>query len=69
MIEEEKELNDKIMAVTLQIREKHPELSKYLNEMPITIPDKNSPKINLRVLHEYYGALIGLLKKYVENSP
>jgi hypothetical protein len=68
MTEQEKDLTAKIMAVTIQIREKHPELSGFLNEMPVTIPDENKPEMNIRVLHEYYMALISLLKKYVEYS-
>jgi len=34
----ELELNEMILGVTNNIREKHPELLKYPNEMPITIP-------------------------------
>ena len=34
----EKELNADILKKTLMIQEKFPELSKYIEEMPITIP-------------------------------
>ena len=37
-METERELNAKIIAIAMQIQEKHPELSIFLNEMPITIP-------------------------------
>lgn len=60
----EKELTEKIIALTMQIREKHPELSKFLNEMPITIPKESSPKINIKILEEYYESLSNILKKY-----
>ncbi len=63
-METEKELNAKIMAISNQIREKHPELSKQLDEMPITIPDDSNPEINLKILKEYLDSLHNILKKY-----
>ncbi|NEW84496.1 MAG: hypothetical protein GZ094_19315 [Mariniphaga sp.] len=60
----EKELNAKIMAITTQIKEKHPELSKQLDEMPITIPDESNPEINIKILKEYLDSLNNILKKY-----
>ncbi len=68
MSQEEIKLNADIMKVTMQIKEKHPELSKYLGEMPVTIPDEKNPDVDLRVLHAYYESLIDLLKRYVEYS-
>jgi hypothetical protein len=62
-METEKELNAKILAITMQIREKHPELSKFLEEMPVTIPDESKPEINNKVLKEYYESLQNILKK------
>jgi len=57
-------LNEKIVAITMLIGECYPELLKYLNEMPITIPDKSKPEINVRILNEYYESLKNLLKTY-----
>ncbi|MEP6712978.1 MAG: cupin domain-containing protein [Ferruginibacter sp.] len=64
-METEHELNDKIMSITMQIQEKYPELLKYLNEMPVTIPDENKPEINTSVLKNYYESLKNILKDYV----
>jgi hypothetical protein len=62
-METEKELNAKILALTMQIQEKHPELSKFLEEMPVTIPDESDPEINIKILKDYYESLNNLLKK------
>ena len=67
-METEKELNAKIMAITMRILENYPELAKFLNEMPITIPDVNSPEISSEILHEYYQSLSNILKGYTEYS-
>jgi len=63
-METEKELNAKILAITLLIQKSHPELSKFLNEMPVTIPDEKKPDISAETLREYYESLTALLKKY-----
>ncbi len=63
-METEKEINDKILAITMQIQTKHPELSELLGEMPVTIPNENNPEINRKVLTDYYDSLKNILKKY-----
>lgn len=65
MMETVKELNAKIMEITLLIQKKYPELSKYLKEMPITIPNKKNLEIMNKNLKEYYESLESILKKYV----
>jgi hypothetical protein len=62
----EKELNAAILQKTLMIQEKFPELSKYIEEMPITIPTSN-PEINLKQLTDYCNSLDNLMEKYAEN--
>jgi hypothetical protein len=61
------QINADIIKLTMIIREKYPELSKYLAEMPLTIPSEINPEINSRMLHEYYNSLEMLLKKYTPN--
>ena len=61
------ELNADILKITMTIQEKYPELSKYLAEMPVTIPDEINPEINSKILHEYYDSLEMILKKYALN--
>ena len=63
----EKELNDDILKITMTIKDTFPELSKYIEEMPITIPNSSNPEINIKTLTEYYESLETLLKKYSVN--
>ncbi|OFY93352.1 MAG: hypothetical protein A3K10_07065 [Bacteroidetes bacterium RIFCSPLOWO2_12_FULL_31_6] len=64
-METEKDLNEKILKITLKIKDQYPELSKYLEEMPVTIPDKKDPEITLKKLRTYYESLYSLLNKYI----
>ena len=63
----EEELNAAILKITLTIQEKFPELSKYIEEMPVTIPNVAEPEINNKTLKDYYDSLNALLKKYAPN--
>lgn len=63
----EKELNEAILKITMKIRNDYPELSKYLSEMPVTIPDISSPEIDNKILTDYLESLENLLKKYIPN--
>ncbi|MFV8336694.1 hypothetical protein ACNQF7_11510 [Flavobacterium sp. RSP29] len=63
----EKELNDAILKITMKIRNDYPELSKYLSEMPVTIPEISNPEINIKTLSDYYESLEDILKKYSPN--
>ena len=63
----EAQLNADILKITMLIREKYPELSKYVSEMPITIPDVESPEINAKILTDYYDSLEAILENYAQN--
>ena len=63
----EKEINDAILKITMKIRKDYPELSKYLSEMPVTIPEISNPEINIKTLSDYYESLENILKKYSPN--
>ena len=63
-MQSEKDLNKKIMEITMLIQEKYPELSKFLNEMPATIPIEENPKINSENLQKYLNSLEDMVKKY-----
>jgi hypothetical protein len=67
-MENEEEINAKILKITMTIQDKYPELSKFLTEMPVSIPNKVHPQINLKNLNDYYLSLEVLLNKYVENQ-
>ena len=69
-MESEKELNLKILKITMNIHEKYPELSEYLGEMPATIPDTESPEIKVENLRAYFDSLSSLLENYIrEHKP
>jgi hypothetical protein len=59
------EWNELILKITMTINEKYPELSKYLLEMPVTIPDEDDPEITIKNLKQYYTSLKVLLDKYI----
>ena len=52
--------NDKIIALINKLKEDHPELITFLDEIPMTIPDDSDPCINIRILKEYYQTLLNL---------
>lgn len=61
-------INADILTMTLKIKNEHPELIKYLNEMEITLPVDANPEMTIKVLQEYYNSLESLLKKYDINQ-
>jgi hypothetical protein len=61
----EAELNNDILKTTMLIQEKFPELSKYIGEMPVTIPDMDNPEINIKTLKIYKDSLDALLRKFI----
>lgn len=61
---DEEILNSKILKITLTIMEQYPELSKYLEEMPVTIPNETNPEITLKNLNAYYESLKLMLDSY-----
>ncbi len=65
----ERDLNAEILKATMTIKDQFPELSKYLEEMPVTIPDEKDPEITLNILKTYYESLNSLLSKYKLEHP
>jgi hypothetical protein len=65
----EKDLNARILKVTMKIKDHYPELSKYLDEMPVTVPSEKDPEITLNNLKTYYESLNSLLNKYKVDFP
>ncbi len=68
-MDSEKELNAKILKITMTIKEKYSELSKYLDEMPVTIPDEKHPEVTTKALQSYYDSLKSMLSKYILEHP
>lgn len=61
------EINKDIIETTMVIDETFPELSKYIEEMPVTISNTNEPEINETNLKDYQSSLDALLNKYAAN--
>ena len=64
----EKELDAAILKITLKIKEQYPELSKYISEMPVTIPNMENPKMDIKALQDYHDSLDILSKDYIKNQ-
>ncbi len=64
----ETELNEMILGVKNLISTKYPELLKFLDEMPVTIPTKETPEINIKALSAYYKSLVDMVEDYKENN-
>ncbi|MBH2003524.1 MAG: hypothetical protein I8H66_02440 [Sphingobacteriia bacterium] len=60
-------LNDRILSLTMRIRETYPELSKYIEEMPVSIPNEPDPHVQAKQLQVYYDSLKNILNKYAEG--
>ena len=67
MMKTENEINDDILKIITVIENKSPELSKYIAEMSINIPDNPTAEIKIKHLLSYYDSLAELLKKYTES--
>ena len=63
-VQTENNLNADILKSIMMIHEKFPELSKYLEEMTVTIPDINKPEISTKILSEYNSSLDALLIRF-----
>ena len=64
----EKDLNLKIVRVTTEIKDHYPELVKFLEEMPVTIPDEQNMEITLKNLKSYYDSLTSVLNSYITEQ-
>ena len=67
-METEDELNKEILKSTGDIEENYPELSKFVDEMTITIPDKETPEINANTLKNYKDSLQAMASKYAKST-
>lgn len=65
----EKDLNAKILKITMTIKEQYPELSDFLEEMPATIPSEENIEITLKNLSSYYESLNLMLSRYKLEHP
>lgn len=64
----EKDLLVKIMQVTRKIQDNHPELCKFLSELPETISSDDNNEINVVALKNYLESLNELMEKADQNK-
>ena len=60
-------LTKEINELTLRIEQDYPELYQYLDENPITIPDRETPEISVNSFVDYLDSLKSLLERYIES--
>ena len=65
----EQEINEDILKMTMAIRKKFPELSKYIDEMPVNYSNRKGNEITIKELENYYNSLSDLFKKYGLEHP
>ena len=61
------ELTKDINDLTLKIEQEYPELYKYLDENPITIPCCDYRTVDTTNFSDYLDSLRQLLKHHIEN--
>ena len=63
------DLNSKIFKIISTVNIQYPELSKYIEEKPISITSEKNTKIMLGNLQKYYDYLNSILNKYILEHP
>lgn len=66
-MKEMKEILSEIVLLTNQIETEHPELYRFLEEQPMTIPAEDQPEIDRGTMENYLLGLRALLEHYVEE--
>jgi NADH dehydrogenase len=64
----EEELNKEILKITASIHDNYPELSKFTDEMTVTLPNKESPEINASTLKDYNDSLQAMANGYANSA-
>ncbi|ULC57883.1 hypothetical protein MBM09_08105 [Flaviramulus sp. BrNp1-15] len=60
-------IENKIVELTTLIETQYPELYKFLEESPETMPSINHPDINTKIMEDYLESLNQLLKHHIET--
>ncbi len=61
------DIENQIIRLTLSIEVNYPELYATLDENPITIPSKNHPDMNIKIMEDYLESLKQILKQYTKT--
>ena len=62
-----REIISEIVLLTNQIETEYPELYRFLEEQPMTIPAEDKPEIDRETLENYLIGLRQLLEHYVQE--
>ncbi len=62
-----KTLLHEITELTNRIESYHPELYRFLDENPMTVPDSSHPKIDASVLQDYLESLEKMLAHHLDT--
>lgn len=65
----EEELNRDIVRITQKIADTYPELTKFINEIPVKITGSYGSKITKKNLIEYCSSLEDILNDYSKTHP
>ncbi|AUC82021.1 hypothetical protein [Lacinutrix sp. Bg11-31] len=63
-MESQNELNENIRLTTIKIQEEHPELIKYIDEIPRNFLLKTEKEVNNKALKDYLDSLNKILETY-----
>ncbi|HLV15339.1 MAG TPA: hypothetical protein VKY41_09180 [Xanthomarina sp.] len=66
-MESQNKINHKIRLTTIKIQEEHPELIKYLNEIPRDFISIDEKGIDNKALKDYLNSLNHLLETYAKK--
>jgi len=61
-------LNREIRQLTEEIGRKHPELMKYMEELPLSVPSGGERKEDREILEEYRDSLRAILLGYTDKN-
>lgn len=59
-----KDILEAISRLTLEIESEYPELYRFLDESPVTIPTEAHPNLGVEELSTYYKGLKTMLEDY-----
>ncbi len=62
------DIKNDMLTNTVALLDRFPLLAKYVNEIPVPLPETGDPEIAIKNLKEYNNSLGILLKKYAGNS-
>lgn len=57
-----------ISELTTMIRTKYPELYRFIDEDPITLPATNNPQMTKEIMENYLERLKFIMKQYLDSN-